>query len=341
MATVSNIKQIVNSSSITPSLIGTSNIKEMNYPQNYDGDRIQQIIIKNNFLENNCYWIRIGIPQDIIYDLNYGIRLMNIDNEVTEKNLNDVSDYQFIKYISIPKYQVSTGDNSIIWHYQHKTTAAINAAVAVQVANIASINNIEVYNRANKIFYTKNNNNIIDHIYRCDHQGNIIQNNNENEDLINKINYKPITLTNNFASDQNTGEYKKFQEFLICPNKTYNTIYLYLKPIVDDSNMIWYKKINNQDIQMIGRHVDISNISVSYANITSTNIISAIGNNATINNIAIWGRSEQLIALNGQELSIGPSGYYELKDFKINSLYIANIATDDKYTVDVQYTTNN
>lgn len=334
MAVVSKIKQIVSSNPSTPSKIDSDNIQDIDYDVNYEEEKIQQLIIKGNFVQNQCYWIKIGMPQDINYDLNYGVRLMNFTD--TTGDLKNIQDYQFVKYISIPKYRVSTSDNSIVWHYQDINSKAINAAVAIKVTDISTIETLytTASQRANKMFYTEDaNTQQITSIYQYDHEGNKI-----NVDLKNQITFKALNLINNFANDQNVEDRMAWREFLICPDATYNTIYLYLRPIADDSNMIWNKHVNNQNIEMIGRHVNLTDITVWCAEL-STNLVSNI--NGTVNNIGIWGRSEQLIAVNGQELSIGPSGYYELKGFTINSLYIVNIAADDKYTLDIQYTTTN
>ena len=44
-----------------------------------------------------------------------------------------------------------------------------------------------------------------------------------------------------------------------------------------------------------------------------------------------------MMAINGSEIKIGPSGYFELQDYDIKSLGIAALAAEDKYTVDYQY----
>jgi hypothetical protein len=49
-----------------------------------------------------------------------------------------------------------------------------------------------------------------------------------------------------------------------------------------------------------------------------------------------------MFTINGEEIKIGQSGYYELKDFTINSLGV--IVTDydiDRFTIDYEYRTLN
>ena len=84
---------------------------------------------------------------------------------------------------------------------------------------------------------------------------------------------------------------------------------------------------------MYGRHVDIEKVEAEWVELT--NKLSGLNK---VKNIGVWGRSEQIMAINGEEIRIGPSGYYELKDYEyIESLCVANIDSDDKYIIDAQY----
>ena len=95
---------------------------------------------------------------------------------------------------------------------------------------------------------------------------------------------------------------------------------------------------------MLGRHVNLEKVQGQYTKLN--NILSENGNilYPNVKNIAVWGRPEQLMAINGEEIKIGPSGYYELKlnneSFNIDSLCIANTEDTDKYIVDMQYIQN-
>lgn len=305
------IKQIVNSDIIPSNNYITSNILDINFPSNYEGDRMQQLVALGTFVAGHCYYIRLEIPQDSNYDLNYGIRLMHIDNISVSSTINlqdNNNSYQFVKYISIPKYSTSDNDTSTIWHY--KKDNIINAAVALPTLAYDT-NNLN--NNEHKIFYDNTN------FY--------IGNNTTATVPISSIEKNIYTVANNF---QSINDIPITREFLIYPEIDCNLIYFYLKPISEDNNIIWQK--NTQSY--IGRYVNIQNVHLSYAEVA---MVPGFDSTWNINNIAIWGRSEQLIALNGQELKIGPSGYYELKNFDIDSLYIANVVDNDKYTIDIQY----
>lgn len=57
-----------------------------------------------------------------------------------------------------------------------------------------------------------------------------------------------------------------------------------------------------------------------------------------VNHIAVWGHPEQIITINGEEVKIGQTNFYELKDFNIT--YLGIVAIDpvtDRFTIDYEY----
>ena len=138
------------------------------------------------------------------------------------------------------------------------------------------------------------------------------------------------------------------RQFIITPEQDgYNAIFLCLKLIPEDTDIQW-TDINKHN--MFGRHIDIydTNTTIKGKCYPLKNILIDNNNRLTytnVKNIAVWGRSEQLMAINGEEIKIGPSGYFELKlsdeSFTIDSLCIANTQSTDKYIVDIQYIENN
>lgn len=75
-----------------------------------------------------------------------------------------------------------------------------------------------------------------------------------------------------------------------------------------------------------------------------TNIVS---NNQMINKlvpldrIGVWGHPNLIMAVNGEEIRIGPNGFYELSDIPITSLGIVARSWADVFTIDYMYTENN
>lgn len=62
------------------------------------------------------------------------------------------------------------------------------------------------------------------------------------------------------------------------------------------------------------------------------------GGSNTLSHISIWGHPEQLLAINGEEIKIGQSGFYELTDFTINSLgVVVEDPNVDRFIIDYEY----
>lgn len=61
------------------------------------------------------------------------------------------------------------------------------------------------------------------------------------------------------------------------------------------------------------------------------------GTNQVIH-IGVWGHPEQILTINGEEIKIGRTGFYEIKDYEISSLGV--VVTDpskDRFTIDYEY----
>lgn len=61
----------------------------------------------------------------------------------------------------------------------------------------------------------------------------------------------------------------------------------------------------------------------------------------TLNHIGVWGHPEQILTINGEEIRIGQSGFYELDNFEISSLgVVVYDQTVDRFTIDYEYKIN-
>ena len=100
-----SIQQIQNGTAIDFSEIQSYPIA--NYPVDSTDDKpdFQQLYLKfpNNakMKKDTNYLIKVNLPPNLYYDMNYGIRLISAPSEQTD--LREISDYQFVKFISVPK----------------------------------------------------------------------------------------------------------------------------------------------------------------------------------------------------------------------------------------------
>jgi len=56
-----------------------------------------------------------------------------------------------------------------------------------------------------------------------------------------------------------------------------------------------------------------------------------------LTHIGIWGHPELMLAINGEHIQIGQSGFYELDDYHIDSLGVVAKDNNDKFVIDYQY----
>ena len=70
-------------------------------------------------------------------------------------------------------------------------------------------------------------------------------------------------------------------------------------------------------------------------NENGSNILAS--NGKTIVRFGIWGHPELMMAINGEEVQIGSSGYYELNEFNVNSLCVVADGPKDTFVLDYQY----
>lgn len=95
-----------------------------------------------------------------------------------------------------------------------------------------------------------------------------------------------------------------------------------------------------------GRYIDLSEdiskdlkIEDTFKLYTLTNlnktILDSQGN--TIKRIGLWSHPGLMFSINGEELKIGSSGYYELNDFDITTLAVVADGPEDKFVLDYQY----
>ena len=69
-----------------------------------------------------------------------------------------------------------------------------------------------------------------------------------------------------------------------------------------------------------------------------SNLVDEINADGVLTRIGVWGHSGLMMAVNGEEIRIGPSGFYELDNIiQISSLGIVARDYNDNFTIDYTY----
>jgi len=358
---VYSIKQFVNSTQLNTTPGTVSAITPSFSDNTTDCQQIVCSFNENSLTPDTPYYFSVTMPQNKYYDFVYAVRLLNKRSSADEETLSEQNDFQLIKFITIPRIStVDTGKNDVVLFIDPSEEPAkldgidnqpiVHAAIQIELnlqptidAAITYIegnenNHIEGHysetQRANKLFVFEYGN--LEEKNKCilwyDNDGNLKKYGDNNQNWTGKLKIsEPQIIQHPISDDSSSKDDSATVEFIVTPEDSFQYMYFYLLPIPQDENIQW---INNGHTYY-GRHIeDIDKIKVKYGELTN---ILANTNFSSIKSFSVWGRSEQVMAINGQEIKIGPSGYYELNNYDVESICIANSAEGDKYTVDVQY----
>lgn len=284
-----------------------------------------------NFVAGTPYLLHLDIPKDLSYDCIYQIKLITDpgNNPIDTTNLT----YQMIKYITVPK-AVGVGNTSRIILYPITDDGApginsdgsydLKVAIAKLLSESPAIGDI-IYDESTGEYYiydgpTESGTPVI---------GNSIK-------ILNK---KDTIMEHTWSTLDIKTDAVGFDIIFTSrsSNATYNGILIQMQRSALDYD-IYTETASNGGI--FGRKIDIT--AGSNWNATVYELTNLVGNNnvpTPLINIGVYSHPNLLMAINGQEIRVGQSGYYELNDFEITSLAIAASDINDKFTLDYQYKT--
>lgn len=330
------------------------------YYQNEDDDTPSSVPSSAKYLDSVPYFLRLTLPRNANYDLDFALLLIPEPKEASADL--DQSVYQFIRYIHVPKSTTDMANQSTIVVYERakfydaegKITTEKNKAVSygyedtnVQIAEAEKYSDYkditdqgELASLVGKIFYKRVGSVIQYWEVRTDddttklgfHEAGDWYGPSEKRD------FAPIgaatAIVNHSWIVRDTKDTCTY-DLIFKPREKefFSRLYLYLIPNSWDNDIAWLYKDEQTDTltQFYGRHVDLKEVKAELYQIK--NLIGDL----EVKRMGIWGRSELMFTINGEEIRIGPSGYYELQDFNIKYLGVAALDNRDQFTIDVQY----
>ena len=262
----------------------------------------QDVLIKplNAFVKDKDYYLSISIPQDMNYDMEFDLKLIK-----SEDNLNTV--YQYLKKISIGRG--GTGENVYTVVLYEKSDGSVAAMLPLTYQ-------AGVKNTKDAIYY------------RADNNRYYLGNGNTTYTLTYDFNDIAVVASWREEVGVNHGVF----EMVFRPVEDgFTGILLQMTRTPEDMN------IQRED-GTFGRRVDLEN--VEYTLYELTNQVDNINRDGTLSRIGIWSHPGLMMAINGEEIKVGPSGYYELDDV-IDIESVAIVAPDNdwsnNWTMDYQY----
>lgn len=278
----------------------------------------KDVAIKNkngNFSTTSNYYMKLDIPRDINYDIIINVKLIQTQNDGSLV-------YQFIKQITVPKGGTANNAYDVALYTNQAKTLPVDAARAIPLTNLppstggSGAINGKLYSfgkAANKQYFVGTP------------AGTYEKTTNVNS----------ITMIASWE-DTNTKLTLPF-EFTFTPVAAgFDTILLEMVRTTEDYG------IQNSD-GSYGRKLDVESLKNSVKNNTShiftvKNLLSNI--KTPLQQIGIWSHPGLTMLINGEEIKIGPSGFYDLDMLPIETLGIIAKDEHDLWTLDYTYKSN-
>ena len=290
-------------------------------------DNYQDVLIKLNngtLATGEPYLLHLEIPQNNLYNCEYEIKLIDKSDGTTALDTSTSNfNYQMVRNLFVNRL-MSDGSFSRVILFPLNTDGIpysgsesekigeIKVAIAKEIDSIENINNVQGKKDGDVFF------DIEEGIYWY-----FI--NNEFKEIVNKND----AIMNHSWEEKNESTVAKF-DIIFTPrssNQNYNAILIQMIRINYDADIF--------SDGVYGRKIDIEDFNFNLYKLV--NLLDDNNVPSKLNSIGVYSHPNLSMAINGEEIKIGQSGYYELNDFDITSLSIYANGIEDNFTLDYQY----
>lgn len=280
-------------------------------------DVYQDVILKKSnfsFDSDKAYLLKIKIPKDLNYNNTYRIKLVAASDTSATVLDPDTVTYQMVKYINVPK-ETNTLNSSrvIIYPVDNNEDLWTEGDYITKVAIAVDKNTAEL----GDVYYNNGK-------YYIAGETEV-----EDQEILNK---NDVILNHVWTSGHSISGVDF--SFIFSPrdsDETYNQIWIEM-----------FRETYDQDIYsdgIYGRKIDLDGDIFEAEVYELENLIDNITDVDTLTHIGVYSHPNTIMSINGEEIRVGQSGYYELNNFEIKSFGIAAETDDDKFIIDYQYQT--
>lgn len=272
----------------------------------------------NNFSFNygSSYFLRLKIRRNTTYDLQVDLKLMN------EQETLAVNQYQEIKRIYIPRADDSQEVSTVILYEidEYISEDEKNVCSGILREEQSKCKIFDVYQEKDS-----RSNDYEKYFYK-----------NENNDFIEIKNKRIIELAHTWI--QKEEDTYRYFDIVFSPKTdsgNFNRIILELVRHSYDEDITF--SINGNEYK--GLHInEIPEENDYFIELYEVqNLLSSEILHLPITHLGVWSHPNLIMSINGEEIRVGSSGYYELNDFDITNLGIICLDENDKFTIDYQY----
>lgn len=276
----------------------SSNIDITGLDEKNTGFKDVAIIPDEQFSKGQDYYLKVKIPQDMNYAMEFTIKLMK--NKDTSQG-----SYQYIKTVNVNAGGDGTNVYSVALY--EKKDGSINAMIPLKYGQ-SNINGALYYRETDKKYYLGTGSTGYEQTDKC----NI------------------VALTASWKTDVSE-RYGLFEMIFRPIEEGFVSIVLSMTRQSEDYNI----QHTTQNGTEYGRILDIDKTICELYKVN--NLVNSMNSNANLDRIGIWGHSGLMMAINGEEIKIGPSGFYELSEVPVSSLGVVARDFNDSFTVDYEF----
>jgi len=294
-------------------------------------NKYQDIILygelTNVFSQSETYYLKFGIPRNLSYNMTFDLKL--VKKTTSEVNRNQ---YQEIKRFVVPRDSLkSLGYSRVVLFPEGENGAeSENISVAIAVENPDDISLLSEGTVYYKLVKDETGKKVLEENY-------YIKKDNA-PDV--KILYKNDILLNHTWKDSQSEDIVYFEFVFLnkVSGQDFNAIILELVRNSYDDDMS-YQGEDGQTYN--GLYIDPAIINKHLECYQLVNLVKSSESNArdvgAFSNIGVWSHPDAIMSINGEEIRIGQSGYYELNDFDITNFGIVVKGAQDRFSLDYQY----
>lgn len=312
------------------------------------------------FEQGKDYYAFIKIPQDLNYDIELTLKLIKDTDD-------EKANYQYLRTIEIPRGGTGQDSETVVL-YETEIRDEINSKWELD-AEDNKVYTEEVFKLKamipEQIPFTVDKFNLVEIPVPGDYQDKIIDQNiyQLKEYTTKSDNTKVVKATYYYLGyikeDGSKGlkKWDKYNDVVVAASwrqgttQSFVTYTLIFRPVEAGFTKLLLQMTRSAEdyniernvvdettgtvITEYGRKLDITKMTdCKFYEVK--NLMATIGK-STLTKIGVWGHPELMLAINGEEIKIGPSGYYELDAIKITSLGVAALSYKDMFSIDYQY----
>ena len=275
------------------------------------------------------YFLKLSVPQNRQYNVTLNLKLCPADSD----NNPILTRFQQIARLEIPP----TPDEDDVYSevLLHEIPEGISNAGSIAVSLIDADHDKDVTSgfKQNEVYKREVNKTIEYHYYI------------DSDNWVKIKNFNAAKLIRSWEVADGTESVITYK-IAFSPKYNLTEGYRYLF-IETDRDNLWSNEIQHVDEVgdlYNGTYLTKESISVSLYSVNNLLAGGSAGTSQiksgtnTLNHIAVWGHPEQIITINGEEIKIGQSGFYEIKDYDITSLgMVVENPETDRFTIDYEY----